>query len=203
MSFKEQLGQDIANVFINTLEFAETHSINGKLVECVVMSADKDSALQYMEGTTTSYKSIAVATNLIDSIPQPNDYFSFDDVLFKVSTSSECEGMAYIDLGLPIGKFNREITIQKYTTEKVNGFPKAEWKEFYSCNAYIRNMNANDMLKIGTIINNRTIFVKMPYFEGITTDMGLIYNGQTYAIKSVDNIEFNNIFIDLICEVSE
>ena len=202
MSFKEQLDQDITNVFINALEFAETHSINGKLVECVVMSADKDSTLQYMEGTITSYKSIAVATNLIDSIPQPNDYLSFDDVLFKVSTSSESEGMTYIDLGLPIGKFNRAIIIQKSTSKKINGFPKTEYEDFYSCNAYIRNMNADDMLKMGTIINNRTIFVKMPYFEGITTSMRLVYNGQSYAIKSVDNIEFENVFIDLVCEAN-
>lgn len=202
MSFKEQIGQDIAT-FINIDEFAETHSINNKSVKCVLMSSDKDSTLQYMEGTTTSYKSIAVATKLIDRIPQPNDYISFDDVLFKVSTSSECEGIAYIDLGLPIGKFNRAITIQKCTTTKANGFPKTEWEKFHSCNAYIRNMNANDMLKIGTIVNNRTMFVKIPYFEGITSGMRLIYNGQSYAITSVDNIEFDNVFIDMICEVND
>lgn len=199
-SFKEQLSQDITDVFMNTLEFAETHSINGKSVECVVMSADKDTPLKYMEGTITSYKSIAVASSLLDSIPQPNDYINFDGTLFKVSTSSEVLGMTYIDLGLPIGKFNRAITIQQYTTTKVNGFPKETWSDFHSCNAYMRNMNADDMLKLGTIVNNQTIFVKMPYHEGITSKMRLVYNSQAYAITKVDNIEFNNEFIDLVCE---
>lgn len=202
MSFKEQLNQDIQNIFINISEFAETHSINGKSIECVVMGADKDSTLQYMEGTTTSYKSLIVGSNFFDSVPQPNSHLELDGTLFKVAISSESEGMAFIDLGLPIGKFNKVITIQSSTIEKVNGFNKPVWADFCSCNAYIRNMNADDMLKMGTIVNNSTIFVKMPYFDGITTDMRLIYNGQAYAITNIDNIEFDNVFLDLVCEAS-
>lgn len=203
MNFKEQLNLDVA-AFINGNEFADTHSINGKLVECVLMSADKDSALKYMDGTITAYKSISVQSNLLEhGVPKPNGYLNLDDVLFKVSDSSEIEGLAFIDLTQPIGKFDKSITIQEFTTIKVNGFPKETWVDYHSCKAYIRHMNADDMLKLGTILNNSTIFVKTPYKEGVTSKMRLIYKGAAYDITSVDNIEENDVFIDLVCEVSQ
>lgn len=201
MSFKEQLKKDVS-CFISSDEFADTHSINGNEVECVLMCADKDSALKYMEGTITSYKSLIVASSLFDSIPQPNDYLNLDDVLFKVSTSSEIGGMTFMDLSKPIGKFDKDITIQEFTKRKVNGFWKEDWYDYHNCKAYIRHMNADDMLKIGTIVNNSTIFVKMPYKESITSKMRLVYKGLVYDITSTDNIEEDNVFIDLICEVS-
>ena len=203
MSFKDQLKQDVAT-FINIDEFAETHSINNKSVECVLMLADKNTPLQYMDGTITSYKSIMIQSNLLEhGVPMPDDLLEIDGELFKVTASSEIEGIAFIDVSTPIGRFNRPIVIKEFTTVKVNGFPKQQWEDYHSCNAYIRHMNANDMLKIGTIVNNATIFVKIPYYEGITTKMRLEYKDKTYNITSIDNIEENNKFIDLICEVSE
>lgn len=200
MSFKEQLKQDIST-FINIAEFAETHSINNKSVECVLMSADKNTPLQYMDGTITSYKSIMIQSSLLEhGVPMPDDLLEIDGELFKVTSSSEMEGIAFIDVSTPIGRFNRTIVIQEFTTIKVNGFPTTTWEDYYTCNAYIRNMNADDMLKLGTIVNNQTIFVKMPYYAGITADMRLVHNGQAYAITKVDNVEFNNEFIDLVCE---
>ena len=161
MSFKEQLKQDVAT-FINIDEFAETHSINNKSVECVLMLADKNTPLQYMDGTITSYKSIMIQSNLLEhGVPMPDDLLEIDGELFKVTASSEIEGIAFIDVSTPIGRFNRPIVIKEFTTVKVNGFPKQQWEDYHSCNAYIRHMNANDMLKIGTIVNNATIFVKI------------------------------------------
>lgn len=204
MSFKDQLKKD-AIIFINSNEFADTHTLNLDIVECVVMSADKDTDanLQSKKGTITSYKSITVQTSLLNNgIPQPNDYLELDGSLFKVSALSEIEGMVFIDVARPIGKFDKAITIQKFTTTKVNGFQKETWVDYHSCSAYIRNMNADDMLKLGTIVNNRTIFIKIAYKEGITSKMRLVYKDTYYNITSIDNIEENNVFIDLVCEVS-
>ena len=202
MSFKEQLNQDIQTVFINTSEFAETHSINGKLVECVVMSADKNMAMQYLEGTTTAYKSIAIASSLLSSVPQANEHIEFDGTLFKVSSISEVLGMTHIDLTQPIGKFNKQIEIYTATTiDKGGGWTETVLGDlFYKCNAYIRNQSGDEVFKLNTRIETLQTLFKVPYIEGITKDMILVYKGKHYDIKHIDNIEENDIFIDLICE---
>lgn len=53
MSFKDQVEKDIKAVFINPLEFADMHNINGVNMLCVV---DKD---QFIERTTPSYAEYA------------------------------------------------------------------------------------------------------------------------------------------------
>ena len=35
-SFKECIAADVSNVFLNKLEFADTHTVNGKKWRCVV-----------------------------------------------------------------------------------------------------------------------------------------------------------------------
>lgn len=204
MNLKEQLNKDVLT-FINGNEFAETHSINGNQVECVLMYSDKDTDanIQSKKGIITSYKSITVQTSLLNNgIPQPNDYLELDGSLFKVSDSSEIYGMAFIDVTRPIGKFDKTITIQEFTTIKVNGYPKETWVDYCKCKTYIRHMNADDMLKLGTIVNNSTIFIKMPYKYGITSKMRVLYKGTAYDITSIDNVEEEDVFIDLVCEAS-
>ena len=204
MSFKEQLKKD-TSCFINSDEFAETHSINSKQVECVLMCADKDTDtnLQNKKGIVTAYKSIIVQSSLLEhGVPMPNDYLELDETLFKVCDSSEISGMAFIDLSKSIGKFDKYIVIQEPFIETINGFKNERWKDYCTCKAYIRHMNADDMLKLGTIVNNSTIFIKMPYKYGITSKMRVLYKDTTYEITSVDNIEEDDIFIDLICEAS-
>lgn len=206
VTFKEQLSQDTEKVFMNGDEFAALHTLNLKFVECVVMATDKDTdaQLQSKKGLVTSYKSIVIQTSLLNAgIPQPNDDLELDGLLFKVSASSEMEGMTFIDVTRPVGKFNKEIVIQKLTSVKVNGFLKETWIDDYACKAYIRSITADDLLKRGTTVNSRTIFVKIPYKEGITSKMRLIYKGLAYDITSVDNNEEDNVFMDLICEVSQ
>lgn len=205
VTFKEQLSQDTEKVFMNGDEFAALHTLNLKFVECVVMATDKDTdaQLQSKKGLVTSYKSIVIQTSLLNAIPQPNDDLELDGLLFKVSASSEMEGMTFIDVTRPVGKFNKEIVIQKLTSIKANGFLKETWIDDYACKAYIRSIAADDVFKRGTTVNSRTIFVKIPYKKGITSKMRLIYKDVAYDITSVDNNEEDNVFMDLICEVSQ
>lgn len=201
MSFKNMVQNDIA-LFINAQEFAEMHSINLRSVECVVDDSESDKALKYHEGTKTVSQQIYVKSSDIASSIGAGDHIEFDESLYVVNAINEYDGIKVIQLDKPIGKFNRSVCIQKQTNVKgTNGLPKQQWDDFYETTAYVRNMNADDMLKLGTIVNKQTIFVKMPYKEGIETNMRLVFNGIPYAIKSVDNIEYESVFIDLICEV--
>lgn len=187
-------------IFINTKEFAETHSINLKDVECVVDDGESDNSLKYHDGTKTVSQHIYVKSSDIDSSVGAGEHIEFDGSLYVISGINEYDGIKVIQLDKPIGKFNMLITIQVQVNSKVNGIYKPTWEDFHSCKAYVRNMNANDMMKLGTIKNSQTIFVKMPYCIGINSKMRVIFNGKPYSITSADNIEYGDRFIDLICE---
>ena len=201
MSFKEQLEKDM-KAFFNADEFAETHSINGESIECVLMLADKDTDanIQSKKGTITSYSSIIVQTSYVGTTIVPGDYLEVDSELFNVVEVSDVEGILYIDLSKPIGKFNIPITIQSFTTEKVNGIKKEIWTNIHECMAYIRHVSAEEMVQLGTILSKDTVFIKMHYVEGITSKNRLVYKDKFYNIVSVDNLEEKNVFLDLICE---
>nr|WP_302599776.1 phage head closure protein [uncultured Cellulosilyticum sp.] len=200
MPFKEQLEKDM-KAFFNADEFAETHSINGEPIACVLMLSNKDTdaTIQSKKGTITSYSSISVQTSYIN-MPVPGDYLEVDSELFTVVEAADVEGMAYIDLSKPIGKFNRPITIQSFTTEKVNGIKKEVWTNVHECMAYIRHVSAEEMVQRRTILSKDTLFIKMHYVEGITSKNRLVYKDKFYNIVSVDNLEEKNVFLDLICE---
>lgn len=204
MSFKEQLEKDM-KAFFNADEFAETHSINGESIECVLMLSDKDTDanIQSKKGTITSYSSIIVQTSYIGTTMVPGDYVEVDSELFNVVEVADVEGVLYIDLSKPIGKFNAPITIQSLTTEKVNGIKKEIWTNIHECMVYIRHVSAEEMVQLGTILRKDTVFIKMHYVEGITSKNRLVYKDKFYNIVSVDNLEEKNVFLDLICESSD
>lgn len=205
MSFKDQLNQDIQTVFINTGEFAEMHSINGKAIGCIVDSVDKNEPLSLMDGSTTVDKSVCLQANLLNVIPKTNDLILFDDDLVRVYKVSNLAGMLYLDVSQSIGKFDREVAI--YTTRLVN--QGGGWEDvelggiFVSCKAYIRNQSSSEVFKLSTRLEKQQTLFKIPYVEGLKKSMILVYKDCNYNIISIDNIEENNIFIDLICEKVE
>lgn len=203
MSLKKQLEKDM-KAFFNVDEFAETHVINSKTVACVLMRADKDPDVnsQSKQGLITSYASLMInASDASDVVP--NAYLEIDAELYTVVETTDVEGMIYIDLSKPIGKFNKLITVQEFTTEKVNGFKKEVWTNIYECMAYIRHMGSKEMVDLGTILTKDTLLIKMHYTDHITTKMRVLYKDKVYNIKSIDNLEEKDIFLDLICESGE
>lgn len=204
MSFKDQLNQDIA-IFLNKDEFAEVHSINNQNVECIIDSVDKNESLAYMDGSTTVDKSICLQASLLNVIPQPNSLLQLDEDLVKVYKVSNLEGMLYLDVSKSAGKFDKQIEI--YTTtivDKGGGWEVVELGEvFVSCKAYIRNQSSGEIFKLSTRLETQQCLFKIPHVEGLEKSMILVYKNCNYDIVSIDNIEENDIFIDLICEKVE
>lgn len=205
MSFKDQMNQDIQTVFINTDEFAELHSINGQEIGCIVDSVDKNESMQYMQGYTVIDKSICLQASLLNVIPKTNDIILFDNSLVIVYKASNLAGMIYLDVSQSIGKFNKDITI--YNTRLVGqggGWEEVELDDiFVSCKAYIRNQSSSEVFKLSTRLEKQQTLFKIPYVSGLNKSMILVYKDCNYNIISIDNIEENNIFIDLICEKVE
>lgn len=93
MSFKDEARRDIERVFLNPLEFAEPHDIDGTIIQCVVdvdnidgRSGTKGST-QWMDGVYQVTRHIYVKA---ESLPQKpvrgqrirldGEYFYIDDV---------------------------------------------------------------------------------------------------------------------------
>lgn len=205
MSFKDQLSQDISNVFMNTSEFAEVHSINNQNIECIVDSVGKNESLPLLDGSTTVNKSICLQASLLNVIPKTNELMQFDDDLVRVYKVSNLAGMLYLDVSQSIGKFNKDVAI--YNAKIVNqggGWQDVELGDiFVSCKAYIRNQSSSEIFKMSTRLEKQQILFKIPYVEGIKKSMILVYKDYNYNIISIDNIEENDMFIDLICEKVE
>ena len=205
MSFKDQLNQDIQTVFINTDEFAEMHSINGTKIGCIVDSVDKNESMQYMQGYTVIDKSICLQASLLNVIPKTNDVILFDDNFVMVYKVSKLEGMLYLDVSQSVGKFDKDIVI--YNTKLID--QGGGWEEveldgiFISCKAYIRNQSSSEVFKLSTRLEKQQTLFKIPYVQGLKKSMILVYKDCNYNIISIDNIEENDIFTDLICEKVE
>ncbi len=201
MSFKDQVKNDIA-VFLNQDEFAETHTINGKEVVCVLDLLDQKQL--ELKGTTTINASLIMQVGEITA-PKSNDIMTLDGEVYSVSKVTNSLCLMHIDLVKETGMFNKPIDIYNATTIDRGG----GWTEmalgtlFHSCNAYIRNQSGYEIFKSNTKLETSQTLFKIPYVEGLEKSMILVYKGKHYDILHIDNIEEQNVFVDLICEKVE
>lgn len=95
-AFKDTIAKDIKSVFINIDEFADEHSLNGKVVRCVV---DKDltmGAKDNMVGVFMNAVTIYVAEKDIEKRPVEGALLELDDETYTVRNVSAEDGMLVI-----------------------------------------------------------------------------------------------------------
>ena len=87
-TFKEQIAADISTTFLNCLEFADTHTVNGKEMAAVVDDnelLERDKAKIMAAQTEGTYKAQGVVLTL-------------DGKAYKVKTCTEEAGVLAIEL---------------------------------------------------------------------------------------------------------
>ena len=103
-SFKEQIEQDITNVFFYPLEFAELHDINGKAIMCVV-DAENFKVNQkygetyeiegaYMDGLTLFTHS----KSFDDILPPVGSQLKFDNTTYEILSARQDKGVFEINI---------------------------------------------------------------------------------------------------------
>lgn len=106
-TFKECVAADISNVFLNRLEFADTHTINGKEMAVVVddnelLERDKAKTTELMGARTDSvYNSrrlIYVSRAEFGPRPANGAMLTLDKRTYKVKSSTEEMGVLAIEL---------------------------------------------------------------------------------------------------------
>lgn len=103
-TFKEQIATDISTTFLNCLEFADTHTVNGKEMAAVVddnelLERDKAKIMAAQtEGTYKARRLVYVAKADFGPRPAQGVVLTLDGKAYKVKTCTEEAGVLAIEL---------------------------------------------------------------------------------------------------------
>lgn len=103
-TFKEQIAADISTTFLNCLEFADTHTVNGKKMAVVVddnelLERDKAKIMAAQtEGTYKARRLVYVAKADFGPRPAQGVVLTLDGKTYKVKSCTEEAGVLAIEL---------------------------------------------------------------------------------------------------------
>lgn len=106
MTFKEQIALDNQNIFMNTDEFGELHSVNGKKIPVLVDTLEqidrekryKFRHSQYADGVYLKEMLIYVKESDFGKLPKVGSLVEFDRKSYKVSDAIDEDGIFSISL---------------------------------------------------------------------------------------------------------
>lgn len=118
--------------------------------------------------------------------------------------------MPRIDLkkNINVGEYVHKIDIQRRVKDAVDnyGLPTEEWKSIYKTRAKIVNQNGKEYLEQGVSPYSRRViklwFRSHPRIK-IDPHDRLVYDGQIWNIRSVDDANENRIITVLIAELAD
>ncbi len=103
MTFKEIIKNDVRQVFMNTDEFSETHTINGKEMPVQIDSneqIEREKRMnQNMDGIYKNQKLIYVSAEDFGALPKQGAMLNMDGRMYKVEDAIHEDGVYSITLG--------------------------------------------------------------------------------------------------------
>lgn len=103
MTFKEIIKNDVRQVFMNTDEFSETHTINGKEMPVQIDSneqIEREKRMnQNMDGIYKNQKLIYVSAEDFGALPKQGAMLNMDGKMYKVEDAIHEDGVYSITLG--------------------------------------------------------------------------------------------------------
>ena len=96
------------------------------------------------------------------------------------------------------GELRHRITLQKFTTTvNENGFEEESWIDFKTLWASISNLHGREYFEAAAVQKENTVKFIIRYFSGIDTSMKIMFKGKSYNIIQIDNIKYENKFIEI------
>ena len=98
-AFKNAVKKDVESVFINHDEFAESHTIDGVRVVCIVdkdITAGRDGREVNFDGVFVNTLTIYVSTSHIENRPVEGQYIDLDGETYRVMNVSDEDGILAI-----------------------------------------------------------------------------------------------------------
>lgn len=103
MNFKEIIKNDVRQVFMNTDEFSETHTINGKEMPVQIDSneqIEREKRMnQNMDGIYKNQKLIYLSAEDFGALPKQGAMLNMDGKMYKVEDAIHEDGVYSITLG--------------------------------------------------------------------------------------------------------
>lgn len=96
------------------------------------------------------------------------------------------------------GELRHRIKLQKLeTVVNENGFEEEIWIDHKRVWASIKNLHGREYFQAAAVQKENTVKFIIRYTPGLDTSMKILFNNTHYDITSVDNIRYENKFIEI------
>ena len=96
------------------------------------------------------------------------------------------------------GELRHRIRLQKLeTVVNENGFEEEEWIDHKKVWASIKNLHGREYFEAAAVQKENTVKFIIRYLPGIDTSMKILFKGKNYDITSIDNIRYENKYIEI------
>jgi SPP1 family predicted phage head-tail adaptor len=96
------------------------------------------------------------------------------------------------------GELRHRITFQKLTTTtNENGFEIEEWTDVKTVWASITNLHGREYYEAAAVQAEQTVKFTIRYLKDLDTSMRILFRNKQYNITSIDNIKYENRFIEI------
>jgi SPP1 family predicted phage head-tail adaptor len=97
-----------------------------------------------------------------------------------------------------IGDLRHRITFQKLTTSvNESGFEVETWEDVRTVWAAASNLHGREYFAAAAVQAESTVKFTIRYLPGIDTTMRILFRNKQYNITAIDNIKYQNRFIEI------
>lgn len=99
---------------------------------------------------------------------------------------------------MEIGDLRHRITFQKLvTTVNDSGFEDNVWEDYKTIWAALSNLHGREYYAAAAVQVENTVKFTIRYLPDIDTAMRISFRDKSYDIKAIDNIRYQNRFIEI------
>lgn len=96
------------------------------------------------------------------------------------------------------GELRHRIKLQKLETRvNENGFEEEEWVDFKILWASIKNLHGREYFQAAAVQKENTVKFIIRYIPELDTSMKILFKNKHYDITSIDNIRYENKYIEI------
>jgi SPP1 family predicted phage head-tail adaptor len=96
------------------------------------------------------------------------------------------------------GELRHRITLQKFTTTvNENGFEEESWIDFKILWASVSNLHGREYFEAAAVQKENTVKFIVRYIKDLDTSMKIMFKGKSYNIIQIDNIRYENRFVEI------
>lgn len=99
---------------------------------------------------------------------------------------------------MEIGELRHRITLQKQTvTVNDNGFEVRSWGDHKTVWAVASNLHGREYFEAAAVQAENTVKFTIRHLPDLDTNMRIVFRDRQYNITAVDNIKYQNRYIEI------